>query len=210
MSRTTPRAISVSASRLTMVCLPYLRMYGAEARPSPAMTILLVVASVSQPSRVLAWLSSAMAELDVVGDEGVEDGVRDLVADLVRMAFGNRFAGEEIVLDGQNSPPTGHWTPGRAEEPPTSGLAFIVAVASRPNPSAAAPPIGAAPAKNSRYKRKSRGPGSLPQASLAPCSIPVLRPFSALRPPRTSAWLAAPTALTISKMRLRTRPSRIL
>src|SRR5262245_42461158 len=34
------------------------------------------------------------------------------------------------------------WTPGRAEEPPTSGLAFIVAVASRPNPSAAAPPIG--------------------------------------------------------------------
>jgi len=30
------------------------------------------------------------------------------------------------------------------------------------------------------------------------------------RPPSTSAWLAAPTALTISKMRLRTRPSRIL
>jgi hypothetical protein len=63
MSRTTSRAISVSASRLTMVCLPYLRMYGAEARPSPAMTILLVVASVSQPSRVLAWLSSAWPSL---------------------------------------------------------------------------------------------------------------------------------------------------
>jgi hypothetical protein len=29
-------------------------------RPSPATTILLVVQSVSQPSRVLIWLSSAM------------------------------------------------------------------------------------------------------------------------------------------------------
>jgi hypothetical protein len=35
-----------------------------------------------------------VAELDVVGYERVEDGVRDLVADLVRMTFGNRFAGE--------------------------------------------------------------------------------------------------------------------
>ena len=60
MSRTTSRAISVSASRLTTVCLPYFFMKGAEARPSPAMTILLVVTSVSQPRRVLAWLSSAM------------------------------------------------------------------------------------------------------------------------------------------------------
>ena len=31
-----------------------------------------------------------------------------------------------------------------------------------------------------------------------------------LAPARTSAWLAAPTALTISKIRLRTRASRIL
>ena len=51
------------ASRLTMVCLPYFFMYGSEARPSPAITILLVVARVSQPSRVLAWLSSAMPSL---------------------------------------------------------------------------------------------------------------------------------------------------
>jgi hypothetical protein len=34
--------------------------------------------------------------------------------------------------------------------------------------------------------------------------------FRCLRPPNTLAWLAAPMALTISKMRLRTRPSRIL
>ena len=37
------------------------------------------------------------AELDVVLDESVEDGVGNLVADLVRMAFGNRLAGEQIV-----------------------------------------------------------------------------------------------------------------
>jgi hypothetical protein len=59
MSRTTLRAISVIASRLTTVLLPYFFMYGSEARPSPAITILLVVTSVSQPRRVLAWLSSA-------------------------------------------------------------------------------------------------------------------------------------------------------
>ena len=34
--------------------------------------------------------------------------------------------------------------------------------------------------------------------------------FRCLRPPNTLAWLAAPAALTISKMQLRTRPSRIL
>ena len=37
------------------------------------------------------------AELDVVGDEGVENGVRDLIADLVGMPFRNGFAGEQIV-----------------------------------------------------------------------------------------------------------------
>ena len=37
------------------------------------------------------------AELDVVREEGIENGVRDLVADLVRMTFGNRLAGEEIT-----------------------------------------------------------------------------------------------------------------
>ena len=34
--------------------------------------------------------------------------------------------------------------------------------------------------------------------------------YCCLRPPSLSAWLAAPTTLTISKMRLRTRSSRIL
>ena len=37
------------------------------------------------------------AKLDVIGDEGVEDRIRDLVADLVGMPFGYGFAGEEIV-----------------------------------------------------------------------------------------------------------------
>ena len=39
------------------------------------------------------------AELDVVGDEGVEDRVRDLVADLVRMTFGNRLARKQVVFE---------------------------------------------------------------------------------------------------------------
>src|SRR5215468_1620328 len=47
-----------------------------------------------------------VAELDVVADESVKDGVRDLIADLVRMTFGNRLAGENIVLQRQSSPPT--------------------------------------------------------------------------------------------------------
>jgi hypothetical protein len=37
------------------------------------------------------------AELDVVLDEGVENGIRNLVADLVGVAFGNRLAGEQVV-----------------------------------------------------------------------------------------------------------------
>ena len=46
-----------------------------------------------------------MAKLHVIGNEGVENGVRDLVADLVRMTFGNRFAGENIVLERQAALP---------------------------------------------------------------------------------------------------------
>ena len=37
------------------------------------------------------------AELDVVRDEGVEDRVRNLIADLVGMTFGNGLAGEQII-----------------------------------------------------------------------------------------------------------------
>ena len=37
------------------------------------------------------------AELDVPLDESVENGVRDLVADLVRMAFRHRLAGEQVI-----------------------------------------------------------------------------------------------------------------
>src|SRR5689334_16543075 len=92
------------------------------------------------------------------------------------------------------------WTPGRAEEPPTSGLAFIVAVASRPNPSAAAPPIGPRRLKTP----DDDGNQGVPLTCLRD---PFVTPFTSgssyerlLRPPRTSAWLAAPTAFTISKM----------
>src|SRR3990167_5109142 len=46
-----------------------------------------------------------MAELHVIGDEGVEDGIRDLVTDLVRMTFGNRLACEEIVFERHNALP---------------------------------------------------------------------------------------------------------
>ena len=37
------------------------------------------------------------AELDIALDEGIENGVGNLIRDLVRMAFGNRLAGEQIV-----------------------------------------------------------------------------------------------------------------
>ncbi len=46
-----------------------------------------------------------VAELHVVGDEGVEDRVGNLVGDLVRMAFRNRLTGEDIILERQRSLP---------------------------------------------------------------------------------------------------------
>src|SRR3954471_686184 len=61
MSLTTPRAISVISSRST-TDTP-LMVLNSWPRPSPAITILFVVQSVSQPSRVLIWLSSAMPSL---------------------------------------------------------------------------------------------------------------------------------------------------
>src|SRR6185312_4163076 len=44
------------------------------------------------------------AELDVLLDEGVEDRVGNLVRNLVRMALGNRLAGEQIRLAHQADP----------------------------------------------------------------------------------------------------------
>jgi hypothetical protein len=63
-------------------------------RVSPAITTLLVVASVSQPrgsprDRCPPW---AFAE------KQIDDLVGDPVANLVRMAFGNRLAGEQFRL----------------------------------------------------------------------------------------------------------------
>src|SRR5262249_11457888 len=37
------------------------------------------------------------AELDVALDEGIEDGVGNLVADLVRMTLGHGFTGEKVI-----------------------------------------------------------------------------------------------------------------
>ena len=70
---------------------------GAWPRPSPAMTILLVVAErlAAEPRVDLAVVGDA--ELDVVLEERVEDRVGNLVADLVRMAFGHGLAGEQII-----------------------------------------------------------------------------------------------------------------
>ncbi len=63
MSFTTPRAISVISSRFITVWPLNFLISGDWPRHSPAMTILLVVVSVSQPSRVLVWLSSSMPSL---------------------------------------------------------------------------------------------------------------------------------------------------
>jgi hypothetical protein len=38
------------------------------------------------------------AELDVVLDESIEYGVRDLIADLVRMPLGNGLAGKQVIV----------------------------------------------------------------------------------------------------------------
>ena len=59
----------------------------AEPRTSPAMTTRLVVASVSQATRA----SGSAFEMSI------DDGVRDAVAELVRVALGNRFRGKQVV-----------------------------------------------------------------------------------------------------------------
>src|SRR5262249_34537050 len=63
MSLTTSRAMRTIRSRLTWALSAYLWNSGGWPRPSPAITILLVVHSVSQPSRVLTLLWSAMPSL---------------------------------------------------------------------------------------------------------------------------------------------------
>ena len=47
------------------------------------------------------------AGLGIGGDEGVHHGVGDAVGDLVRMAFGNAFAGEEVGGAGHGTAPSG-------------------------------------------------------------------------------------------------------
>jgi hypothetical protein len=86
MSRTTLRGDLAIISRLTTAWSPYLLNSGAWPRPSPAMTILFVVQSVSQPSRVFTRLSSAIPSLMSFSMKASRI-VRNLVADLVGMAF---------------------------------------------------------------------------------------------------------------------------
>ncbi len=40
----------------------------------------------------------------IAADEQVDDGIGDLVGDLVRMAFGHRFGGEEVVAAHSKKP----------------------------------------------------------------------------------------------------------
>ena len=49
----------------------------------------------AEPRIDLAFVGDA--ELDVILDEGVENGVGNLVADLVRMPFRYRLAGEQVI-----------------------------------------------------------------------------------------------------------------
>ena len=59
------------------------------------MTTRLVVASVSQATRT--WAGS-MPALGGFAEEQIDDLVGNPVADLVGMAFGDGFAGEQIIL----------------------------------------------------------------------------------------------------------------
>ena len=68
-------------------------------RTSPAMTTRLVVASVSQATRMLIGIEPG---LRAFAEEQIDDLVGNAVADLVGMAFGNRFAGELIILPGHS------------------------------------------------------------------------------------------------------------
>jgi hypothetical protein len=57
------------------------------------MTILLVVASAAAEPCVHKTVVGD-AELDVIFKKCIEDCVRDLIANFVRMTFGDRLAGE--------------------------------------------------------------------------------------------------------------------
>src|SRR5260221_8231977 len=140
------------------------------------------------------------AELDVVGDEGVEDRVRDLIADLVRMAFGNGFAGKKIVFERQNALPQFALDSGQGSRAANVRLSLYCRGGKSSKSVRGGIDHRGRAAKNSRCRRKSRASGRSPRAlTKRPPKSPAQRP---LRPPSTSAWLAAPTALTLSKMRL--------
>ena len=70
-------------------------------RVSPAMITRLVVAIVSQATRMLPGID---AGLGAFAEEQIDDLVRNAIADLVRMAFGNGLAREKKGL-------SRHWGP---------------------------------------------------------------------------------------------------
>ena len=97
MSLTTSRAIWAISSRfdhrLVAVLVEQRRLAAAFAGDDDLVGGAQRLAA--EPGVHLAVVGDA--ELDVVFEEGVEHGVGNLVADLVRMAFGNGFAGEQII-----------------------------------------------------------------------------------------------------------------
>lgn len=52
------------------------------------------------------------AGLGILGQQGIEDGIRNLVSDLVRVAFGNRFGGKEVFVHLQGIPEKKDWALG--------------------------------------------------------------------------------------------------
>jgi hypothetical protein len=54
----------------------------------------VVISPATTATPVLTRVSQATRALGVLGEDGVEHGVGNLVGDLVRMAFGNGFGGE--------------------------------------------------------------------------------------------------------------------
>jgi len=83
----------ISYVRLAAVFVEQRRLAAAFARDDDLVGGAQRLAA--KPRVDLALVSDA--KLDVVGDEGVENGVRDLIADLVGMPFRNGFAGEQTV-----------------------------------------------------------------------------------------------------------------
>ena len=119
------------------------------------------------------------AELDVIGDERVENGVRDLVADLVRMAFGDRFTGKKIVLERHNALPRFTLNSGQGSRAANVRLSLCFRGGKSSKSVRGGIDHRGRAAKNSKYRRKSRGSQS---GHLCPTAspLPLAASFSGL------------------------------